>query len=91
MKKLVTTLPVDIALRTLNAADVKYIRGWFERLQHWEKDKFVRTHSHELEDFPGVYVLPTESELWIFFRFDGNAVTVLDIGSKAAILASGGL
>jgi hypothetical protein len=90
MKKVVTTLPVDIALRTLEADDVRKIHAWFDHLRNWDGDAFVRTHSHSLEEVPGVHVLNTSTDIRIFFRIDGNTITILDIAKKSAIMRSAG-
>jgi mRNA-degrading endonuclease RelE of RelBE toxin-antitoxin system len=90
MKKIVTTPPVDIALRTLDADGVRKVHAWFDHLRNWEDDEFVRAHSHTLEGVSGVYVLKTGTDIRIFFRIDGNTVTILDIAKKAAIMSSGG-
>lgn len=89
MKKIVTTPPVDIALRTMNAEEVRRVRAWFDHLQNWDSDDYVRRRSHSLEEVPDVYVLKTSSDIRIFFRFDGDTVTILDVAKKAAIYTSG--
>jgi hypothetical protein len=38
---------------------------------------------------PGVYVLLTTTGVRIFFRIDGDTVTVLDVAKREAILTSG--
>ena len=89
MKKVVTTSPVDIALRTLDTDGVRKVHVWFDRLRNWDEDDFVRTHSHSLEGIPGVYVLKTSTDIRIFFRIDGNNITIVDIAKKPAIISSG--
>jgi len=89
MKKIVTTPPVDIALRTMNAEEVRRVRAWFDHLQNWDSDDYVRRRSHSLEEVPDVYVLKTSSDIRIFFRIDGDTVTILDVAKKAAIYTSG--
>ena len=90
MKTLVTTPPVDIALRTLDAEDRRRVHAWFDHLRNWDSDSFVRTHSFPLKSVEGVYVFRTSSDLRIFFRFDGDTITVLDLATKQAILAMAG-
>ena len=90
MKTLVTTSPVDIALRTLDSEDRRRVHAWFDHLRNWDDDSFVRDHSVPLETVEGVYVFRTSSDLRIFFRFDGEQITVLDIATKDAILAMTG-
>jgi mRNA-degrading endonuclease RelE of RelBE toxin-antitoxin system len=91
MKNLITTTPVDIALQSLDADDVRKVLAWFDNLRNWDNDPFVRRHSHKLDSVPGVYVLMTSSDIRIFFRIDGDTVTVLDVAKKSSILASGGV
>jgi hypothetical protein len=88
MKKIVTTPLVDIALRTLDADDVRRIHAWFGHLQNWDDDEFVQTHSHTLEGVSGVYVLKTSTDVRIFFRMNGDTITILDIARKPAIMSS---
>jgi hypothetical protein len=89
MKKLVTTQTADIGLSSLNAENVRRVQGWFNHLKNWDNDAYVRGRSHKLDEVPGVYILLTNTDLRIFFRIDGDTVTVLSIASKATILASG--
>jgi hypothetical protein len=89
MKKTVTTPAVDIALRTMDTDEVRRISAWFNHLSNWDNDPFVRSHSHSLEGFPGVYVLRTSTDIRIFFRIDGDRITILDVAKKAAIYTSG--
>jgi len=42
-----------------------------------------------LDQMPGVYVLRTTTDIRIFFRIDGDTITVLDVAKKAAIITSG--
>ncbi len=90
MKKVVTTPPVNIALRTLEADNRRSVLSWFERLANWDQDEFVRRHSHRLDVVPEAYVLKTTSDLRIFFRMEGDTITVLDVAMKQSIIASGG-
>src|SRR5437899_9845062 len=90
MKKIVTTQPVDIALRSLDAEGVRKVHAWFDHLRNWDGDEFVRKHSHGLEGVPGVNVLKTSTDIRIFFRIDGNTITILDIAKKSAIMSSAG-
>jgi hypothetical protein len=88
MKKIVTTPPVDIALDSLDEASVRRVNAWFDRLRNWDKDSFVRGRSHSLEEIPGVYVLFTSTDLRIFFKIDGDTITIVDIAKQSTILAS---
>lgn len=90
MKKIVLGPSVEIALRTLDPEGEERMRTWFDYLQRWDTDDAVRKNSVKLEGMPGVYVLETTTDLRIFFRIDGDTITVLDIAKMAAILASGG-
>ena len=89
MKKVVTTPPVEVALRMLDANGRRKVHAWFTHLANWDGDAFIRSHSHSLDSVPGVYVLKTSTDLRVFFRIDGETVTILDVGSKQSILASG--
>jgi hypothetical protein len=89
MKKVVTTRDVDIALRTLEDDNRRRMQTWFGQLANWDRDEWVRTHSHSLDSIPGVYVLQTNTDFRIFFKMQGNTITVINIGSRQAILAFG--
>lgn len=80
---------VEIALRTLDPEGVRRAHAWFACLQRWDFDEVVRKNSEPLEDLPGVYVLRTTTDIRIFFRIEGDTVTILDIAKRAAILSSG--
>lgn len=89
MKKLVLGPAVEIALRTLEPDGVQRMHDWFDYLQRWDSDEEVRRNSEQLHEIPGVYVLRTTTDIRIFFRIDGDVITILDIAKKAAILSSG--
>jgi mRNA-degrading endonuclease RelE of RelBE toxin-antitoxin system len=89
MKLTVTTSTVDIALRTMDDDDRQRVHAWFDHLRNWDGDEFVRKQSHSLEGVPGVYVLKTSGDIRIFFRIDGETITILDVAKKSAIIASG--
>ena len=89
MKKVVTTPPVEVALRTLDDANRRGVQSWISHLANWDNDAFVRSHSHSLGSVEGVYILKTSTDLRIFFRIDGNTLTILDIAKRQSILTSG--
>jgi hypothetical protein len=89
MKKIVLDPSVEIALRTLDQDGVRRVHAWFTYLERWDTDEVVRKNSQQLPGIPDVYVLRTTTDLRIFFRIDGDTITVLDIAKKAAIMASG--
>ncbi len=89
MKKVVLSPEVEIALRTLDPDGVRRMHGWFDYLKHWDTDELVRKNSHPLPGQPDVYLMRTTTDIRVFFRIDGDTVTVLDVAKKAAILASG--
>ena len=91
MKKIVLSEDVEMALRTLDPAGVRRVKAWFTYLERWDTDEAVRRNSMPLEKMPGVYVLRTTTDLMIFFRIDGDTVTVLDIAKRKAILATQGI
>ena len=91
MKTVVTTPPVDIALRTLDPDSVRKVHAWFDNLKNWENDATVRKNSQALEGVPDVYVLRTTTDIRIFFTIEGERITILDIAKKPAILTSGQL
>jgi mRNA-degrading endonuclease RelE of RelBE toxin-antitoxin system len=91
MKKVVITPPVEIALRTLDPDNVRSVQSWFTRLANWDHDPFVRSDSHSLDSVPGVYLLKTSTDIRIFFKMDGDTITILDIARKQSILTSGSI
>lgn len=89
MKTTITTPPVDMALRTMDADDVQKVHHWFDRLRNWDGDGIVRSRSHLLETIPGgVRLLKTDTDIRIFFRIDGETITILDVAKKSAIYTS---
>ena len=89
MKKVVLAPAVEIAMRTLDADGARGVHACFSYLERWDTDEFVRRNSQQLPEMPGVYVMRTTTDIRIFFRIDGDTVTVLDVAKKAAILTSG--
>jgi hypothetical protein len=88
MKNVVTNLAVDLAMRTLGPEEVRRVHAWFGHLANWDDEPFVRENSHLLADVPGVYVLRTGTDMRIFFRIDGDTITVLDVATKQAIMTT---
>jgi hypothetical protein len=89
MKKVVLAPAVEIAMRTLDPDGARQLHSWFSYLERWDTDEGVRRNSQQLQEIPGVYVMRTTTDIRIFFRIDGDTVTVLDVAKKAAILTSG--
>ena len=89
MKTVVTTLPVDIALRTLDHDGLQRVNAWFDHLRNWDSDETVRENSYPLKGMPGVFVLRTTTDIRIFFKMEGDSITILDVAKKQSILASG--
>lgn len=82
--KLVTKPAVNVALRTLNAAEVRRVHGLFDALKNWENDAHIRKESRPLalDDGRDVYVLRTTGDAAIFFEKATDTITVLDITSE---------
>jgi hypothetical protein len=89
MKNVVLAPAVEIAMRTLDPEGVRRLHAWFSYLERWDADEVVRKNSEQLHGIPGAYVMRTTTDIRIFFRIDGDTVTVLDVAKKAAILTSG--
>jgi mRNA-degrading endonuclease RelE of RelBE toxin-antitoxin system len=89
MKKVVLAPAVEIAMRTLDPDGVRRVNAWFSYLERWDTDEAVQRNSKQLHDLPGVYVLRTTTDIRIFFKIDGDTVTVLDVAKKAAIMTTG--
>jgi hypothetical protein len=89
MKKVVLAPDVEIAMRTLDPDGVRRVHAWFSYLERWDTDEEVRKNSVQLKEAPGVYLMRTTTDIRIFFRIDGDTITVLDVAKKAAILTSG--
>lgn len=68
---------------------MRWVQAWFSYLERWDTDEVVRRNSEPLPEMPGVYVMRTTTDIRIFFRIDGDTVTILDVAKKAAILTSG--
>jgi len=88
MKKVITTPTVDLALRTLGPDEVRRIHAWFDHLANWDGDPFVRENSPTLDEIPGVRVFRTSTDTRIFFTIEGDTITVLDVATKQAIMAT---
>jgi hypothetical protein len=91
MKKVVISPTVEIAVRSLDPDGVRRVNAWFDYLQRWDEDEVVRKNSVPLDSIPGVYMMRTTTDVRIFFRIDGDTVTVLDVAKTPAIFTSGGV
>lgn len=91
MKKVVYAPAVELSMRSLDPDGVRRVQTWFDYLARWDEDEVVRNNSLSLPDHPGVRVLRTTTDIRIFFRIDGDTITVLDVANKPAILTSGGI
>src|SRR5437870_599901 len=94
MNSIVTSLPVDIALRTMNDRDVQTVRTWFNRLSNLDSDKDIRNRSYKLPGLQNdVYLLKTDGDFRIFYKIDDhtNTIMILDVAKRAAIYTSGSI
>ncbi len=91
MKQLVISPSVEISLSALKPDEVRKVHSWFDYLCHWDEAAEVRENATPLEEFPGVYYYRTPSDLRIFFRIDGETVTIVNVGNVSWIRAVGGL
>jgi mRNA-degrading endonuclease RelE of RelBE toxin-antitoxin system len=89
--KVITTAPVDIALRTLGIEDQRRVLAWIGHLKNWEGDQFVQEHSYKLKPSENTYVLHTSTDIRIFFTLEDNTITVLDVAKRPGILTSGSI
>lgn len=64
--QLLTSRPVDIAIRTLRPEELRHVDSWFDHLKDWDNDVQVRNLSHKLPN-RDVYVLTTGDGIRIFF------------------------
>jgi hypothetical protein len=91
MKRVVYAPAVDIALSSLAPDEVRKVHAWFDYLKRYDEDELVRKNSIPLPGHEDVYVLRTTTDIRIFFKLDGDTITVLDVAEKRAILTSGGI
>ncbi len=91
MKKVVYAPAVDIALRSLAPDGVRRAHAWFGYLKRWDEDEVVRQNSVLLPGHDAVYVLRTTTDIRIFFKIEGDTITILDVAEKPTILTSGGV
>src|SRR4051794_11057343 len=89
MKKVQYAPAVELSMRSLDPDGVRRVHAWFDYLKRWDEDEVVRENSLLLPGYEGVYVLRTTTDIRIFFRIDGDTITILDIAKQSAILASG--
>jgi len=91
MKKVDFSPAVEIATRSLDPDGVRRVQAWFDYLKRWDEDEIVRKNSVPLKEIPGVYVMRTTTDIRVFFRIQGDTITVLDVAKTPAILMSGGV
>ena len=91
MKNVIYAPAVDLSVRSLDSDGVRRVHAWTDHLKRWDEDEVVRKNSIALPEHQGVYVLRTTTGIRVFFRIDGDTITVLDVANKSAIVASGGV
>src|SRR5580693_4032602 len=91
MKKVQYAPAVDLSMSSLDPDGVRRVQAWFDYLKRWDEDEVVRKNSLPLPGHQGIFVLKTTTDIRIFFRIDGDTITVLDIAKQSAIFASGGI
>jgi mRNA-degrading endonuclease RelE of RelBE toxin-antitoxin system len=91
MKNVTYAPAVELSMRNVDPDGRRKVQAWFDYLQRWDEDEVVRDNSLALPKHEGVYVLRTSTDIRIFFRIDGDTITVLDVAKKSAIEASGGV
>src|SRR5438046_1370494 len=79
MKKVQYTPAVELSMGSLDPDGVRRVLAWFDYLKRWDEDEVVRKNSLPLPGHEGVYVLRKTTDIRIFFRIDGDTITVLDI------------
>lgn len=87
--KLNHSITVGIALRTLDAQEKEEICGWLDKFANWETDELVRARSYRLTPEGNRYVLHTYTDFRIFFTHQEDAITVIEITTREAILYYG--
>jgi hypothetical protein len=90
-KRLIYAPAVQTALRGLDPEGVRRVHAWFAYLERWDTDQVVRDNSVPLPGHEGVLVLRTTTDIRIFFRIDGDDITVLDVATTPTIYTSGGI
>jgi hypothetical protein len=91
MKSVAISPVADISVRSLDPDGRRRVFAWFDYLKRWDEDEVVRKNSILLDQVPGVYVMRTTTDIRIFFRIDGDTITVLDVAKTPTILTSGGI
>ena len=91
MKKILTTPEVDFAIRTLGSEERLQVHAWSNHLANWDNDADLREIAHALPGIPETFVLPTNSDLRIFFKVADDTITILDIAKRQTILITAGL
>jgi hypothetical protein len=78
--------PVDFSLSTLRDDDRRRLLTFFDRLRNWETDPLLAEYSRALPGEEGVRVIKANG--WhVFFRIEGDTLTILDIASSETIAA----
>jgi hypothetical protein len=91
MKQVITSPTVEIALNSLRPEEVDQVQRWFDSLRRWDEDGEAKGLTVPLESIPDVYLMRTPGDLRVFFRIDGDTVTVVDVTRTRTILATAGV
>ena len=75
------------SLRTLKLTGRERLQPWLDRLQNWDSDEALRASAEPLPDMPGGFTLRAGPQDRVFFRVNGDTVTVLGFSTKQALHA----
>lgn len=90
--KLILTERVQRVVRTLPDEDRRRVQTWFNYLENWETDDFVRSRSVRLDVHGNeMYMFRTSTDIRIFFTVDDSqgTITIRDLAERETILSSG--
>ena len=85
MKNVVFAPAVELSMSSLKPDGVRRVHAWFDYLRRWDEDEVIRKNAIPLPGHEGVYLLITTTDLRIFFRIDGDTITVLEIATQSTI------
>lgn len=73
------TQPAEIALDSLSSEERRRVHSWLGYFERWDEDPFVREKSKKLPEEDDVYYFNTSDDIAIFFRLDGDSISILDL------------
>ncbi len=77
--------PAWVGISSLRPEKRHGVEAWLERLKNWESDPLVRSQAVRFPGEEPLFLLKTDTDFRLIFELKNNAITVLDLVSRATL------